>query len=138
MNPLILPILDIAKTLIGKLIQDPQERAKAEMELLQMQQQGQLRDLEIRMSAIVMEAQSQDPWTSRARPSFMYVMYLMILTAIPMGILHAFNPEISISVAEGMKAWLAAIPEELWWLFGAGYLGYTGSRMFEKVKRSTK
>jgi len=32
-------------------------------------------------------------------------------------------------------AWLSvlgAIPENLWWLFGAGYLGYTGARSFDK------
>ncbi len=135
MNPLILPILDLGKTLIGKFIHDPQERAKAEIELLQMQQQGQLRDIEIRMSAIVTEAQSQDKWTSRARPSFLYIIYIMILTAIPIGILHAFNPDAASSIAVGMQAWLDAIPEELWWLFGAGYLGYAGARTFEKTRK---
>ena len=27
---------------------------------------------------------------------------------------------------------LNAVPESLWWLFGAGYLGYTGARSFDK------
>jgi hypothetical protein len=27
---------------------------------------------------------------------------------------------------------LMAIPESLWWLFGAGYLGYTGARSLDK------
>ncbi len=26
----------------------------------------------------------------------------------------------------------AEMPESLWWLFGAGYLGYTGARSFDK------
>jgi hypothetical protein len=27
---------------------------------------------------------------------------------------------------------LNAVPDSLWWLFGAGYLGYTGARSFDK------
>jgi hypothetical protein len=31
-------------------------------------------------------------------------------------------------IAEGLKAWLAAIPNELWAVFGIGYTGYTVAR----------
>ena len=99
-----------------------------------MQQAGELKELETRMSAILAEAKSADPWTSRARPSFLYVVYVVILAAIPMGIPHAFNPDLAVGIAQGFQAWLHAIPEDLWWLFGAGYLGYTGARTFDKRK----
>jgi hypothetical protein len=139
MNPLfIAPLLEVGKSLIERIFPDKTkqaaERAQAELALVQLQQDGTLKELGIQMSAIIAEAQSQDPWTSRARPSFLYVMYVMILTAIPMGVLYAFKPEIATAVAAGVKAWLEAIPDEMWWLFGAGYLGYTGARMFEKRK----
>jgi len=39
-----------------------------------------------------------------------------------------------VAAAAGMVAWLAAIPEEMWWLFGAGYLGYAGLRTWDKTK----
>ena len=45
------------------------------------------------MQAIVAEAQSTDPWTSRARPSFLYMMYALILWAIPMGLIAAADPK---------------------------------------------
>lgn len=135
MNPLIVGgLFDIGKSLIARLFPDPEQRAKAEMELLTMQQSGELKRLEVQMSAIVMEAKSQDPWTSRARPSFMYVMYTMILAAIPMGVLYAFDPEAAKAIAAGMKEWLDAIPQEMWWLFGTGYLGYTAARSRDKQK----
>jgi phosphotransferase system glucose/maltose/N-acetylglucosamine-specific IIC component len=86
------------------------------------------------MSAIIAEAQSSDPWTSRARPSFMYVIYVMILMSIPMGILSAFNPAMAVAISAGMKSWLSAVPDSLWTLFGVGYVGYTGARMMEKRK----
>lgn len=127
---LIAPITSI----IDKIIPDPKVAQEAKFNLLKLQQDGTLKEAEIQLSAILTEAQSQDKWTSRARPSFLYVIYIMILSAIPMGILHAFNPNLASSIAEGMKLWLQAIPDALWTLFGAGYLGYSFSRSFDKAK----
>ena len=127
-------VLGIGSKIIDKIWPDKIEAEKAKIRLLEMQQNGECRELEERMKAIVTEAGSSDPWTSRARPSFMYVMYLMILTAIPMGFLFAFKPDIAMAVTAGVKNWLQAIPEEMWWLFGAGYLGYTTTRGYEKTK----
>ena len=62
--------------------------------------------LQVQLSAIVAEATSPDPWTSRARPSFLYVMYLMILLAVPMGVVAAFRPETAGAIARGMNAYL--------------------------------
>lgn len=131
-------ILDFGGKIIDKIwpdkIQQEGERAKAQLALLQMQQNGELQYLAEQMKAIVAEAESSDPWTSRARPSFMYVMYIIILFAIPMGVLTVFNPDAAGAIATGFKAWLVAIPDELYTLFGVGYLGYTGTRTWEKVK----
>jgi len=139
MNPLLLgPLVDVGKSLIDRLFPDKekqaQERAKAEMELAAMQQNGRLQEISLQLSAIVAEAQSADTWTSRARPTFMYVIYIVILLGVPMGFLSSFKPEIATHVAEGFKAWLGAVPSELWTLFGVGYLGYTGARTYEKAK----
>lgn len=130
--PIVDGLFDMGGKLIDRLFPDPTEKAKARIKLMEMQQSGELQELETRMSAIMAEAESKDPWTSRARPSFLYVMYIMILTAIPMGVLHAFNPEVASGITEGMKAWLAAIPSEMWTLFGVGYLGYAGARSLDK------
>jgi hypothetical protein len=143
MNPLfIAPLLEVGKALIDRLFPDKekqaQERAQAELALAQMAQDGRLKEMATEMSAIIAEAQSADPWTSRARPTFLYVIYVMILMGIPMGFLSAFKPGIATAVAAGMQAWLNAIPSELYTLFGVGYLGYAGTRMFEKVKGVSK
>lgn len=130
--PIIGGLLDVGGKLIDKLWPDPAERERAKAQLVQMQQNGELKELETRMAAILAEAQSNDPWTSRARPSFLYVMYAMILAAVPMGVLHAFSPELAVSIADGMRAWLSAIPQEMWVLFGVGYTGYTYARSKDK------
>ncbi len=128
-------IVGIGKVLIERIWPDPQAQAEAQLKLIELQQSGELRDLEVRLSAIVEEAKSADPWTSRARPSFLYVVYIMILASIPMGVLHAVSPQTATAIAAGMQAWLGAIPSEVWTLFGAGYLGYAGARSFDKAKR---
>jgi len=137
MNPLILGgVLDIGKSLIARLFPDPEERAKAERQLAQMEQDGELKRLSVRMSAIVAEANSEDPWTSRARPSFMYVFYFVIISLVVIApILGVFNPEAMTQFFENVSKGFAAIPEELWWTFSAGYLGYTTMRTAEKKLR---
>ncbi len=127
-------VFDFGSKVIDKLFPDKSEAEKAKIELLRLQQQGELSELQVRLSAILAEANSNDPWTSRARPSFLYVMYLMILASIPMGVIYAINPQIGASVAAGMQAWLAAIPEGLWAVFGAGFLGYAAARTVDKAK----
>jgi hypothetical protein len=134
-NPLVIGgVVDLLGKGIDRIFPDKNERERAKLALLQAQQDGQLRELEISMSAIIEEARSEDPWTSRARPSFMYVMYVLLLASLPMGILSAFSPETADAIATGFKNWLGAIPSDMWWLFGAGYLGYAGARTFEKRK----
>ncbi len=75
-----------------------------------------------------------DPWTTRARPTFLYVIYVMILWAIPMSIIAAIRPDIAQRMTAGIAAYLGAIPEPMWALFGTGYIGYTAARSWGKAK----
>ena len=120
--------------LIDKIIPDPQARDRAKLELLKLQGDQEASAIAQQMQAIIAEANSPDPWTSRARPSFLYMMYALILWAIPMGLISAVNPGMAKGIAEGMTAYLRGIPEELYALFGTGYLGYTAARTWGKVK----
>lgn len=121
-------------SLIDKLIPDREARARAKLELLRLEGGHELATIQARLSAIVAEAQSSDPWTSRARPSFLYVMYAMILFALPMGILSAFAPTAAEDIGTGITGYLRALPDELYTLFGTGYLGYTAARQWGKIK----
>ena len=134
MNPLLFPLITSIIDKVGNLFPSDKEKNDAKILLLQAEQNGELEAVKVQLSAILSESQSADPWTSRARPSFMYVIYLLILMGIPMGFLSAYNPAMALSVAAGFKAWLTAIPDGLYTLFGVGYLGYTGARSVEKLK----
>jgi hypothetical protein len=131
---LIETLLGPIAALLDKIIPDPKARDRAKIELLQLQGTQEMEALKAQLSAILAEAQSHDPWTSRARPSFLYVMYIIILCALPMGLIAAFQPELASGISTGMNAYLGGIPESLWALFGTGYLGYTAARQWGKVK----
>jgi len=120
--------------LLDKIIPDPQARDRAKLELIKLQGDQEMQAIGVQMEAIVAEARSPDPWTSRARPSFLYVMYTLILWAIPMGLIAAADPRLARGIGDGMTSYLRGLPEELYTLFGTGYLGYTAARTWGKVK----
>ena len=135
MDPITLSgIFSIGSKIIDKIFPDPEQKAKAQLELLQMQHNGELEQIKVQLSAIITEAQSADPWTSRARPSFLYVVYILLLWSLPMGVLFIFNPDAAARFTEGFKAWMNAIPESILTLFGTVMLGYVVGRSWEMTK----
>ncbi|MBT3334104.1 MAG: hypothetical protein HOB82_05730 [Alphaproteobacteria bacterium] len=129
--PALIPALG---KVIDRVLPDKEAQAQARAELARMGQEGELRQTEVQISAILAEANSRDKWTSRARPTFLYVMYGVILLTIVGGIIGIWFPDQVTTAAQNIANLLAAIPESLWWLFGTGYLGYTGARSVDKWK----
>lgn len=133
-----MPLLDAIVSPLGKIIDkiipDPRARDRAKLELLKLEGDQEATQIAEQMKAIIAEAESQDPWTSRARPSFLYVMYALMLWSIPMGLIAAADPAKATAIANGMTAYLRGLPSELYTLFGTGYLGYTAARTWGKVK----
>lgn len=124
--------------LIDKIIPDPKARDAAKLELIKLQGSQDMDALRTQLSAVLAEAQSADPWTSRARPSFLYVIYIMLLWSIPMGLIAAVAPDKAANIALGMNAYLNGLPEPLHALFGTGYLGYTAARQWGKSRGTEK
>ena len=130
LDTLIGPIASI----IDKVIPDKAARDAAKLELIKLEGNRELDLLQAQLSAIIAEAQSPDPWTSRARPSFLYVMYIILLSAIPVSLLAVFSKDSATAIAESMNTYLSSLPEPLYTLFGTGYLGYTAARQWGKIK----
>ena len=129
----LLDILGFGGKILDKIIPDKGQRDKAKLELLKQQQEGAFKEDEMRYEAIVAEAKSADPWTSRARPSFLYLIYFMIGSSIPFAVLFIFDADAGRAAVEGMRLWLDAIPGALYATFTAGYLGYTTAREVGKA-----
>jgi hypothetical protein len=139
MDPITLGgLFSIGGKLIDKLFPDPTDKARAQLELLRLQQSGELEEVKVQLSAIMAEAQSADPWTSRARPSFLYVVYVLLLWSIPMGLLTVFAPEAADKFTMGFGKWMAALPEPILTLFGVVMTGYVAGRSWEKVRGVAK
>lgn len=131
---MITEVLKLGNSIIDKLFPDPVARENAKIELLKAEQNGELEKTKQHLSVILAEAKSNDPWTSRARPSFLYVMYCMILFSIPLGIIHALDPTVSTNIIDGITNYLGKIPENLYDMMSVCYLGYTAGRSFDKYK----
>lgn len=132
-NP-ISAVANVVGGIVDKIWPNPTELEAAKIAEMKERTADAVALLDAQNRAANAEAASSDGFTSRARPSFLYVMYILILWAIPMGIVAALSPATALAIAEGFKAWLAAIPETLWQVFGLCFTVYTGSRLIEKVK----
>lgn len=131
-------LANLVPSVLDKIFPDKEKANEAKLKFLELEQKGEFRGDELRYEAITTEAKSDDPMTSRARPTFLYVMYIYILAGIPYAIFYSFYPDNAVLVAAGLKAWFDAIPGEMYALFGAGYLGYGAYRTYDKHKNGEK
>lgn len=70
------------------------------------------------------ETTSSDAYVRRARPTFLYLMYLCILFSLIVA------P--AISAAQGRGFQIMQIPDAYLQLFGVAFLGYVGARSWDK------
>lgn len=131
-------IIELGLQIIKQIIPDPVQQAKAQLDLINAEREGKLSEAKVNLSAILAEAQSGDKWTSRARPSFLYVVYILLLAGLPMGVLYAVSPETAASISTGFNAWLKSIPDRVYDLFQWVMLGYITSRGIEKVRGAAR
>ena len=132
-------IAGIFGKVLDKVIPDPAQKAQAAIEMERLKQSGEFKELDSAMQAILAEANSQDPWTSRARPSFMYVFYFILLAlVIAAPIIGVFKPAEMKAFFENVKFGFGAVPDALCWPFSAGYLRYTTARTYEKKVGAAK
>lgn len=130
-----MPLLDsIFGGGVGKLVKDvvgtfklsPEAKAEIDKQLADHQFELQKMDLELESklsdtaaSNIQAEEKSGDKYTSRARPTFLYIMEFILLwnyVAVPL-----------------FKQTPVVLPDSLFWLFGSVMLGYVGARSWEKI-----
>lgn len=125
-------ILYFCGKIFDKLFPDKNIAEKAKADLFRLAKEGELKDIELSFKAILAEANSKDPWTSRARPSFLYVMYAFLLFALPIGVLSGFYPDFARRITLGIKAYIDTLPPVMWHTFGVGFVGYSVVRSYDK------
>jgi hypothetical protein len=130
MNPLVLgSIFEIGKTLLDRFVPDPAQKAQAEMELVRMAGDGELKQIIAQLEINAREATHQSIWVAGWRPFFGW--------AGGAGFVYA-------TIVQPLLAWVAAVkgwPDppvlniDLLWVVITGLLGIGGLRTLEKVKR---
>ena len=133
MNPILLaPLLDLGKGIIDRLFPDPEKKAAAELELLKMTQDGDLKVVLAQLEVNAKEAQHQSIFVAGWRPAFGWCGAF--------GFLYA-------TIGQPLIAWVAQIkgyPQpptlniDLLWVVVTGLLGLGTMRSVEKVKGKNK
>lgn len=129
MNPLVLgPIFELGKTLIDRWLPDPEKKREAEMELIRMAADGELRQVIAQLEINAKEAAHPSVWVAGWRPGFGW--------AGVAGFTYA-------TILQPLLSWGAAVkglPEppalnlDLLWVVVTGMLGIGGLRSIEKIK----
>ena len=133
MNPLILgPVLELGKTLLDRFVPDPAQKQAAEMELIRLAADGELKQVIAQLEINAREATHPSIFVAGWRPFFGW--------AGGVGFVYAV-------IGQPMLAWVASIHNwpappslniDLLWVVITGLLGIGGLRSLEKVKGASK
>jgi hypothetical protein len=129
MNPLILaPLLEVGKTLLDRFVPDPAQKAQAEMELVRMAADGELKQVIAQLEINAREAAHPSVFVAGWRPAFGWCGAA--------GFVYA-------TIIQPLLGWVAVVkgwPEppslniDLLWVVVTGLLGIGGLRTIEKMK----
>jgi hypothetical protein len=124
-----IPLIEAGLRIIDKIIPDPAAKAEAKLRLLEVQQGGELAEVEAAMNVVVAEAKSEHALTSQWRP-----ITMLVFTAI------VANNYIIAPYLAAIFGWSVTLemPDQLWNLLSIGIGGYVVGRSSEKAIKSWK
>jgi hypothetical protein len=126
-------VSSLGETIVKTIWTNPSDAANAQETIIKAHVDAVSQQLQAAQAVMLAEEQSADPWTSRARPSFLWVCYILLLWSLPMSFIFAFAPETGGKIVFGFQAWLSAIPNSIVNLFETVMLGYTAGRTIDKA-----
>jgi hypothetical protein len=133
MNPLFLgPLFEIGKTILDRFVPDPAQKAAAEMELVRMAADGELKQIIAQLEINAREAQHTSIWVSGWRPAFGWCGAA--------GFVYATMLQPLICWAASVKGWPEppSLNIDLLWVVITGLLGIGGLRTVEKINKVAK
>lgn len=120
---MILDVIKLGMSLLDKVIPDPEQRAKAKLELISLQQEGKFKEVEAAMNVILSESQGESCLQRNWRPVTM-LTFVALVVAKWLGL-----------TAPGITE---AVELELMRLIQMGLGGYVLGRSVEKGIREWK
>ena len=138
MNPIFVgPIFELLNKGIERWFPDPEQKAKAQLDLVRMQQEGLFKELDIQLQSNLaqmrineVEAQSDNLFKAGWRPSFGWVGVFVLVSEL---IMRPYLPWI-MEVFGFYVPMIPSIDTEMFWPLIFGMLGLGGMRTYEKKK----
>lgn len=133
MNPMILgPVLELGRSILERFVPDPEKKREAEMELLRMAAEGELKQVIAQLEINAREAQHPSIFVAGWRPAFGWCGAA--------GFVYATIGQPLLAWLAGIKGWPAppALNLDLMWVVITGMLGIGGLRTLEKAKGVTR
>ena len=133
MNPLLLgPLFEMGKTLLDRFVPDPEAKRQAEMELIRMAADGELKQTIAQLEINAREAAHPSVFVAGWRPAFGWCGAA--------GFLYATIGQPLLAWGAAIKGWPAppALNLDLLWVVVTGLLGIGGLRSVEKIKGVAK
>lgn len=124
-----IPLIDAGLRIIDKLIPDPAAKAEAQRKLFELQQTGELAQIEAQTKVLVAEASSEHKLTSQWRPITMLIFAAIVANN------YIVYPYLSLFWDAAPQL---AMPDQLWNLLQIGIGGYVFGRSAEKVAGTLK
>lgn len=122
------PLTALITNLLDRLGLTPEQKAQAQQHMIDLQAQADQadRDLQAKLADIAgqnirAETQSQSWLARNARPGFLWCMTIVLFFNV---LVPLFGQHWHLQAVD--------IPSAMFELFGAGFLGYTGARSYEK------
>jgi len=117
------PLITLGLGLLDKFFPDPQQKAEAKLKLLEMEQAGDLKELDAAMQTITTESKSEHFIVSAWRPITMLTFVFIIANN------YILYPYLSLFID---NAPVLDIPPDMWDLLKLGLGGYVIGRSAEK------
>ena len=133
MNPLLLgPIFDIGKTILDRFVPDPEKKAAAEMELVKMAADGDLKQIIAQLEINAKEAAHPSIFVAGWRPFFGW--------AGGVGFIYSVMLQPMLAWYSSVRGWPSppVLNIDLLWVVITGMLGIGGMRTFEKSRGATR
>jgi hypothetical protein len=126
------PIFEIGKTILDRFVPDPEKKQAAEMELVKMAADGELKQVIAQLEINAREASHPSIFVAGWRPFFGW--------AGGVGFIYAVILQPMLAWAASVKGWPTppALNLDLLWVVVTGMLGIGGLRTFEKTKGVSK
>ncbi len=133
MNPLLLgPIFEIGKTILDRFVPDPAKKAEAEMELVRMAADGELKQVIAQLEINAREASHPSLFVAGWRPFFGW--------AGGVGFIYSVMLQPMLAWVSSVQGWPVppVLNIDLLWVVITGMLGIGGLRTFEKSRGATR